>query len=54
MRFQGLEIANVAFCRSFQGTYSDLNRKIKFVMRLVELYQPYLFFEGVYVGHVTR
>ncbi|KAK4753753.1 hypothetical protein SAY87_001857 [Trapa incisa] len=45
---KGLEIANAAFCRSFQGTYSDLSRKIKFVMRLVELYRPYLFFKGVF------
>ena len=29
--------------------YTDLNRKIKFVMKLVELYRPYLFFRGVYV-----
>ncbi|OWM73674.1 hypothetical protein CDL15_Pgr026774 [Punica granatum] len=45
---KGLELANAALCRSFQGTYTDLDRKIKFVMRLVELYRPYLFFKGVF------
>ncbi|XP_010031500.2 fatty acyl-CoA reductase 3 [Eucalyptus grandis] len=45
---KGLELANAAFCKYFQGTYLDLNRKIKFVMRLIELYRPYLFFKGVF------
>ncbi|KAJ9188692.1 hypothetical protein P3X46_000062 [Hevea brasiliensis] len=45
---KGLELANTAFCHYFEGMYSDLNRKIKFVMRLVELYKPYLFFQGVF------
>ncbi|KAK4760567.1 hypothetical protein SAY87_005460 [Trapa incisa] len=45
---KGLEMANAVFCRSFQGTYSNLSRKIKFVMRLVELYRPYLFFKGLF------
>ena len=44
---QGLELANMAFCHYFEDKYSDLNRKIKFVMKLVELYRPYLFFRGV-------
>ncbi|XP_050367776.1 fatty acyl-CoA reductase 3-like [Argentina anserina] len=45
---KGLELVNIAFCKYFEGTYTDLNRKIKFVMRLVELYRPYLFFKGVF------
>ncbi|PSS03141.1 Alcohol-forming fatty acyl-CoA reductase [Actinidia chinensis var. chinensis] len=45
---KGLQLANTAFCQYFQGTYLDLRRKIKFVFRLVELYQPYLFFKGIY------
>ncbi|ONI01192.1 hypothetical protein PRUPE_6G126900 [Prunus persica] len=45
---KGLEVVNTAFCQYFKGTYVDLNRKIKFVMRLVELYRPYLFFKGVF------
>ncbi|TQD73638.1 hypothetical protein C1H46_040827 [Malus baccata] len=45
---KGLEVVNTAFCQYFKGTYVDLSRKIKFVMRLVELYKPYLFFKGVF------
>ncbi|KAK2643609.1 hypothetical protein Ddye_025372 [Dipteronia dyeriana] len=45
---KGLELVNIAFCQYFQRMYSDLNRKINFVMRLVELYRPYLFFNGIY------
>ncbi|MED6164298.1 hypothetical protein PIB30_088333 [Stylosanthes scabra] len=45
---KGLELANTAFCHFFQGTYLDLNRKIQIVMRLVDLYKPYLFFNGVF------
>lgn len=45
---KGLELANTAFCHYFQGLYNDLSRKVNFVMRLVELYRPYLFFNGVF------
>ncbi|KAG5566557.1 hypothetical protein RHGRI_002196 [Rhododendron griersonianum] len=45
---KGLQVANTVFCQFFQGTYSEFRRKINFVFRLVELYQPYLFFKGVY------
>ncbi|KAI3411444.1 Fatty acyl-CoA reductase [Psidium guajava] len=48
MWLKGLELVNTAFCHSLNGTYSDLNRKIKFVMRLVELYRPYLFFKAIF------
>ncbi|CAN1171436.1 Fatty acyl-CoA reductase 3 [Linum perenne] len=48
LALKGLELANAAFCHFFDGICSDLNRRIKFVMRLVELYQPYLFFRGVF------
>ncbi|KAK4284226.1 hypothetical protein QN277_001085 [Acacia crassicarpa] len=44
---KGLELANKAFCQYFCGKYLDLNRKIQIVMRLVDLYRPYLFFNGV-------
>lgn len=50
---QGLEVVNVALCKYFQGTYINLRRKINFVMRLVELYKPYLFFGGMYVYAFT-
>ncbi|KAM7272419.1 hypothetical protein ACFE04_027082 [Oxalis oulophora] len=45
---KGLEYANTAFCHIFKAKYTDLNRKIKFVMRLIELYSPYLFFKGIF------
>ncbi|KAJ8750258.1 hypothetical protein K2173_014173 [Erythroxylum novogranatense] len=45
---KALRLANSAFCHQFEGRYNDLNRKIKFVMRLVELYRPYSFFQGVF------
>lgn len=45
---KGLEIANMAFCQYFKGTYMDLNRKINHLMRLIEIYRPYLFFKGIY------
>ncbi|KAG4979950.1 hypothetical protein JHK85_033908 [Glycine max] len=45
---KGLELANTAFCQYFQGTYLNLNRKIQIVMRLVDLYKPYLFFKAAF------
>ncbi|KAK8697737.1 hypothetical protein V6N13_113875 [Hibiscus sabdariffa] len=45
---KGLEWANAAFCHYFQGVYSNMNRKINFVMRLVDIYRPYLFFNAVF------
>ncbi|XP_022752581.1 fatty acyl-CoA reductase 3-like [Durio zibethinus] len=45
---KGLELANTAFCQFFQGVYSDLNRKISFVMRLADIYKPYLFFDAIF------
>nr|AFK33782.1 unknown [Medicago truncatula] len=45
---KGLKLVNTALCQYFQGTYLELNRKIQVVMRLVELYRPYLFFKGIF------
>ncbi|GAB4859755.1 hypothetical protein Ancab_011233 [Ancistrocladus abbreviatus] len=45
---KGLELANTAFCQYFRGMYSKLHRKISFVQRLIDIYQPYLFFKGIY------
>ncbi|XP_050947771.1 fatty acyl-CoA reductase 3-like isoform X3 [Cucumis melo] len=45
---KGLEFANKAFCHSFQDKYVDTKRKFNLVMRLVELYRPYLFFSAVF------
>ncbi|XP_020214058.1 fatty acyl-CoA reductase 3 [Cajanus cajan] len=48
LMLKGLELVNTAFCQYFQGTYLDLNRKIQIVMRLVDLYKPYLFFKSAF------
>lgn len=45
---KGLQIVNAACCQYFQGFYLDMCRKIKFVLRLVELYRPYLFYKGYF------
>nr|QYZ86987.1 gland-specific FAR3-1 [Medicago ruthenica] len=45
---KGLELVNAAFCRYFQSTCFDISRKVHTVMRLVELYRPYVFFNGVF------
>ncbi|CAI9105584.1 OLC1v1004534C2 [Oldenlandia corymbosa var. corymbosa] len=45
---KGLKILNAALCQYFGGLYHDLYRKIKYVMRMIDLYGPYLFFKGVY------
>ncbi|KAB1227271.1 Fatty acyl-CoA reductase 3 [Morella rubra] len=45
---KGLKLANVALCQYFRGRYLNLRRKINIVMRLVDLYKPYLFFKGVF------
>ncbi|XP_009631061.1 alcohol-forming fatty acyl-CoA reductase-like isoform X2 [Nicotiana tomentosiformis] len=43
-----LEIVNTTLCQYFQGKYLELHRKINFVMRLIDLYGPYLFFKGIF------
>ncbi|XP_051134510.1 fatty acyl-CoA reductase 3-like [Andrographis paniculata] len=45
---KGLEIANTLCCNYFERLYLNLCRKIDFIMRLVDLYHPYLFFRGFY------
>lgn len=47
--YQMLELANIASCHYFDGFYANVKRKIDVVMRLVELYRPYLFFKAMYV-----
>ncbi|XP_042493651.1 fatty acyl-CoA reductase 3-like [Macadamia integrifolia] len=42
------QLVNIAFCKYFQREYDNQNRKMAFVMRLVKLYKPYLFFKGVF------
>ncbi|KAK4409066.1 Alcohol-forming fatty acyl-CoA reductase [Sesamum angolense] len=38
---KGLEILNTACCQYFQRLYLELSSKVKFVMRLIDLYGPY-------------
>ncbi|KAG6433090.1 hypothetical protein SASPL_104697 [Salvia splendens] len=45
---KGLQMLNTACCQYFQQTYIEKCRKIKFVMRLIDLYAPYLFFKAFY------
>ncbi|XP_023512283.1 fatty acyl-CoA reductase 3-like [Cucurbita pepo subsp. pepo] len=45
---KGLEFANKVFCHSFQDKYNDMKKKINFVMRLIQLYRPYLFFNTIF------
>ncbi|KAH6773051.1 Jojoba acyl CoA reductase-related male sterility protein [Perilla frutescens var. hirtella] len=45
---KGLQILNAACCQYFQRVYNEQSRKLKFVMRLIELYAPYLFFKAFY------
>ncbi|GER36577.1 fatty acyl-CoA reductase [Striga asiatica] len=45
---KALQILNILCCQYFQNTYLEMCRKIKFVMRLIDLYRPYLFFKGLY------
>lgn len=46
---QALELVNNASCHYFEELYTNSKRKIDVVMRLVELYRPYLFFKAMYV-----
>ncbi|XLT04320.1 hypothetical protein HN51_043069 [Arachis hypogaea] len=52
--WQGLELVNEASCKYFQETYHQLHRKIHGVMRLAELYKPYVFFNGVFDDENTE
>lgn len=45
---QVLKYVNIIFCQAFAGTYKNLKRKINFVLRLVDLYKPYLFTKTFY------
>ncbi|XP_022944109.1 fatty acyl-CoA reductase 3-like [Cucurbita moschata] len=45
---KGLEFANKVFCHSFQDKYIDMKKKVNFVMRLIQLYRPYLFFNTIF------
>ncbi|WCJ41786.1 Fatty acyl-CoA reductase 1 [Euphorbia peplus] len=46
--FKGLQLANSLMFRKYQDLCTYLDRKIKLVMRLVQLYKPYILFEGIF------
>ncbi|XP_071711120.1 alcohol-forming fatty acyl-CoA reductase-like [Rutidosis leptorrhynchoides] len=43
-----LAFVNLIFCQALGATYKNLKRKINFVLRLVDLYKPYLFTKSFY------
>ncbi|KAI3822776.1 hypothetical protein L1987_10374 [Smallanthus sonchifolius] len=45
---QVLQFLNFILCQAFASTYTNLKRKINFVLRLVDLYEPYLFTKSLY------
>ncbi|XP_021821748.1 fatty acyl-CoA reductase 3-like [Prunus avium] len=45
---EGLKFMNKAFGGYFQDLYVNYNQKLKLVMCLVELYEPYMLFKGIF------
>ncbi|KAF3455096.1 hypothetical protein FNV43_RR05544 [Rhamnella rubrinervis] len=43
-----LQLVNVAFFQYFEDLYKNSKKKINLVIRLVELYRPYLLFKGIF------
>ncbi|KAH9723834.1 putative fatty acyl-CoA reductase 4 [Citrus sinensis] len=43
-----LELVNLVFWRRFGDICNESNRRLKLNMRLVNLYKPYLFFQGIF------
>ncbi|CAI9262925.1 unnamed protein product [Lactuca saligna] len=48
MEKAGTKVVNVILCQAFAGTCKNIERKINLVLRLVKLYQPYLFSTSLY------
>ncbi|KAL5725346.1 alcohol-forming fatty acyl-CoA reductase [Ranunculus cassubicifolius] len=48
MPLKVFEILNVLCCNYFLRKCSDMNRKIRLVVSLVELYAPYIYFKGIF------
>ncbi|KAL3597590.1 hypothetical protein D5086_009227 [Populus alba] len=45
---KALQLFNTLLFKRYQDEYTVLDRKLKLVMRLVDLYKPYVFFEGIF------
>ncbi|XP_068661154.1 fatty acyl-CoA reductase 3-like [Aristolochia californica] len=43
---QGLDLLNTICCQYFDRLYTRLSRQYNYVMRLVDIYEPYVFFKG--------
>ncbi|GMJ10711.1 fatty acid reductase 1 [Hibiscus trionum] len=41
-------LINILCCQRFKKMYTDLDRKIKYILRLAEFYKPYTFFTGIF------
>ncbi|KAH1090839.1 hypothetical protein J1N35_018096 [Gossypium stocksii] len=39
---------NILCCQRFEKIYTNLNRRVKFILRLAEFYKPYAFFTGIF------
>ncbi|CAK7329346.1 unnamed protein product [Dovyalis caffra] len=45
---KALQFFNAILFHKYQDLHTGLDRKVKLVMRLVDLYKPYVFFEGIF------
>uniref|UniRef100_A0A7N0TSH9 Fatty acyl-CoA reductase n=1 Tax=Kalanchoe fedtschenkoi TaxID=63787 RepID=A0A7N0TSH9_KALFE len=45
-RYNVIKLANIVMCHYMDGYCQKAERKIRFFVRLMELYRPYLFFKG--------
>ncbi|XP_048321897.2 fatty acyl-CoA reductase 3 [Ziziphus jujuba] len=43
-----LKLGNIASCHHFPDVHTDNNRKLKLMMRLIQLYKPYALFNGIF------
>ncbi|MBA0650566.1 hypothetical protein Goklo_017973, partial [Gossypium klotzschianum] len=41
-------LINILCCQRFGKIYTNLNRRVKFILRLAEFYKPYSFFTGIF------
>ncbi|TYJ18161.1 hypothetical protein E1A91_A09G103400v1 [Gossypium mustelinum] len=41
-------LINKLCCQRFEKIYTNLNRRVKFILRLAEFYKPYAFFTGIF------
>ncbi|XP_074267641.1 alcohol-forming fatty acyl-CoA reductase-like [Silene latifolia] len=49
-----LNLANCIGSRDIQQVFANTHKKLKIIMKLVELYRPYVFFKGIFVDSNTE